>query len=90
MEREHFEFRMEQLNSPAEKIRLAFFEVVNGLKPISELEKAIKEWEEKRQTLNNENIGVFLLAVQLAVKSFRISGDPIKDMGQTNKSKSKG
>lgn len=89
MEREHFEFRVQQLLEPAKKIKIAFFEVVNGLKPISELEKAIKEWEEKRQNLNNNDIGVFLTALQLATHTFKITGDPAKDMGQVNKSKPK-
>ena len=87
MEREHLEFRAEQLKESIEKMRMAFFDVVNGLKPINEFEKAIKEWEEKRQIFNNKNIGMFLLVMQFAIKDFKITGDPAKDMGQVNKSK---
>lgn len=43
MEKEELEFRKEKLKEAAEKVKNAFFDAVNGLKPIEEFQKAIKE-----------------------------------------------
>jgi len=86
VDKEELEFRVEQLRPITEKVQLTAFEVLNGIKPVNELEKVLKEWEEKRQSLNNRNVGVLLVITQMGTVNFKLTGDPEKDMGQTNKS----
>ena len=90
MDREELERRLEELNGILKEMRTAFFDAVNGSKPMSELELIIKKLEEKRQLLNNQDIGLFLSIDKFSITTFKLFGDSARDMGQINKSKQSG
>lgn len=56
--------------------------IINGLSSPSEFPQILKNWEEKRQILNNLGIGILIYFGQIKLETFLLRGNLTSDLGQ--------
>ena len=65
-------------------LRKAFALVVNEHGDISEFQEAIRELDNARQLINSmDNIGLVVGIFKYLIVPFLLTGDPVRDIGQT-------